>query len=244
VWISSCYCRVLPFIASRAGEVGSHFPSGQPETGCAALPLMSVPAALVMTRQQALSVLCAQFLGILPHGSPTSDNDQGDCNIAVFSELIRSRGQDQVAKLQCYLQYFITHMHRWRDVTSGQQNASYGDLLCFRRCATDAASTLPPAAAPQRAPCFQQENALIAHISSISSSSAVLQRLRFVAEGALCCVRGLDATHHSAEYTGGIEDASGSMQVDFANKYIGGGALGHGSVQEEIRFAICPELAM
>lgn len=32
------------------------------------------------------------------------------------------------------------------------------------------------------------------------------------------------------------------VQVDFANKYIGGGVLGHGCVQEEIRFLICPEM--
>ena len=30
--------------------------------------------------------------------------------------------------------------------------------------------------------------------------------------------------------------------MDFANKTIGGGVLGEGSVQEEIRFVICPEL--
>lgn len=34
----------------------------------------------------------------------------------------------------------------------------------------------------------------------------------------------------------------GMLQVDFANKLIGGGILGNGCVQEEIRFAICPEL--
>lgn len=32
------------------------------------------------------------------------------------------------------------------------------------------------------------------------------------------------------------------MQVDFANKFLGGGVLGRGCVQEEIRFVICPEL--
>lgn len=32
------------------------------------------------------------------------------------------------------------------------------------------------------------------------------------------------------------------VQVDFANKYLGGGVLGHGCVQEEIRFMICPEM--
>jgi poly(ADP-ribose) glycohydrolase len=30
--------------------------------------------------------------------------------------------------------------------------------------------------------------------------------------------------------------------LDFANKYLGGGVLGSGCVQEEIRFLICPEL--
>ena len=37
-------------------------------------------------------------------------------------------------------------------------------------------------------------------------------------------------------------DGKGLLQVDFANKAIGGGVLGQGCVQEEIRFLICPEL--
>ena len=32
------------------------------------------------------------------------------------------------------------------------------------------------------------------------------------------------------------------LQADFANKFIGGGVLGRGCVQEEIRFMVCPEL--
>ncbi|CAF3789345.1 unnamed protein product [Rotaria sp. Silwood1] len=39
-----------------------------------------------------------------------------------------------------------------------------------------------------------------------------------------------------------IEEIKNVLQVDFANKYIGGGVLGHGCVQEEIRFTICPEM--
>ncbi|XP_061989378.1 poly(ADP-ribose) glycohydrolase 1-like isoform X1 [Rosa rugosa] len=43
--------------------------------------------------------------------------------------------------------------------------------------------------------------------------------------------------------SGLIEDqSSGALEVDFANKYIGGGALHRGCVQEEIRFMINPEL--
>ncbi|XP_044743200.1 poly(ADP-ribose) glycohydrolase-like isoform X2 [Chrysoperla carnea] len=41
---------------------------------------------------------------------------------------------------------------------------------------------------------------------------------------------------------GTIEDGLGLLQVDFADKYIGGGILASGMVQEEIRFAAWPEL--
>ncbi|XP_043249518.1 poly(ADP-ribose) glycohydrolase-like [Colletes gigas] len=37
-------------------------------------------------------------------------------------------------------------------------------------------------------------------------------------------------------------EGAGLLQMDFANKYVGGGVLGFGCVQEEIRFVICPEL--
>jgi len=40
---------------------------------------------------------------------------------------------------------------------------------------------------------------------------------------------------------GAIEDSEGHIQADFANEYLGGGALEGGQVQEEIRFAVCPE---
>ncbi|KAK7307991.1 hypothetical protein VNO77_41532 [Canavalia gladiata] len=43
--------------------------------------------------------------------------------------------------------------------------------------------------------------------------------------------------------SGHIEDqSSGAVEVDFANKYLGGGALRRGCVQEEIRFMVSPEL--
>jgi poly(ADP-ribose) glycohydrolase len=41
---------------------------------------------------------------------------------------------------------------------------------------------------------------------------------------------------------GTIEDCIGTLQLDFANKFLGGGVLNSGCVQEEIRFVICPEL--
>ncbi|WAQ96761.1 PARG-like protein [Mya arenaria] len=51
----------------------------------------------------------------------------------------------------------------------------------------------------------------------------------------------LSALHVSSEGT--IEDDGvGMLQVDFANQFLGGGVLGNGCVQEEIRFLICPEM--
>jgi len=47
-----------------------------------------------------------------------------------------------------------------------------------------------------------------------------------------------------AEKGVGFETALGLAHADFANMYIGGGVLSGGCVQEEIRFAICPELCL
>ncbi|KAJ8311230.1 hypothetical protein KUTeg_011216 [Tegillarca granosa] len=46
-----------------------------------------------------------------------------------------------------------------------------------------------------------------------------------------------------AHREGVIEDAGfDAIHIDFANRYIGGGVLGGGRVQEEIKFTVCPEL--
>ncbi len=39
-----------------------------------------------------------------------------------------------------------------------------------------------------------------------------------------------------------IEQADNMLQIDFANRMVGGGVLNDGSVMEEIRFSTCPEL--
>ena len=41
---------------------------------------------------------------------------------------------------------------------------------------------------------------------------------------------------------GRIEEAAADFEADFANAHVGGGVLGRGCVQEEIRFLIAPEL--
>lgn len=44
--------------------------------------------------------------------------------------------------------------------------------------------------------------------------------------------------------SGGIEEDAGSLQVDFANRFVGGGVLRSGCVQEEIRMALAPEMVV
>ena len=57
------------------------------------------------------------------------------------------------------------------------------------------------------------------------------------------CTAPLSKLHVTSEGT--IEDnGQGMLQVDFANRYVGGGVLGAGCVQEEIRFLLCPELIL
>ena len=52
----------------------------------------------------------------------------------------------------------------------------------------------------------------------------------------------ISQTKFSVRAKGKIEQGSGMLQVDFANRFVGGGVLGHGCVQEEIRFVINPEM--
>jgi len=62
------------------------------------------------------------------------------------------------------------------------------------------------------------------HSPDWANSTAELQKLHVTSDGT-------------------VEDnGSGMLQVDFANKFVGGGVLNDGCVQEEIRFLICPEL--
>ncbi|XP_054455815.1 poly(ADP-ribose) glycohydrolase [Anoplopoma fimbria] len=56
------------------------------------------------------------------------------------------------------------------------------------------------------------------------SSQTLLKRLHITCEGTI------------------EDDGYGMLQVDFANRLVGGGVTGHGLVQEEIRFLINPEL--
>lgn len=82
--------------------------------------------------------------------------------------------------------------------------------------------------------------------SNVPKGCVTFER-RFLAQSQLPkwseCTAPLGHTPLHITSEGTIEDEGvGLLQVDFANKYIGGGVLGSGCVQEEIRFVICPEM--
>lgn len=81
--------------------------------------------------------------------------------------------------------------------------------------------------------------------SSLKRSVITFQR-RSINEGVLPIwsedERKVSSVKYHISSSGKIETASGCLQVDFANRFVGGGVLGSGSVQEEIRFVINPEL--
>ncbi|KAG0037484.1 hypothetical protein BGZ82_002439 [Podila clonocystis] len=58
-----------------------------------------------------------------------------------------------------------------------------------------------------------------------------------------CLIHYFDRITSEMDAVHGLETAQqGALQLDFANKNIGGGAIDRGAVQEEIRFMICPEM--
>lgn len=85
------------------------------------------------------------------------------------------------------------------------------------------------------------------HLQHIAPVGVVTVIRRHIAEHELVnwsqCYADFRSTSLHVTSNGTIEDQGvGLLQVDFANKFLGGGVLGHGCVQEEIRFVICPEL--
>ncbi|KAG2387200.1 hypothetical protein C9374_001532 [Naegleria lovaniensis] len=52
----------------------------------------------------------------------------------------------------------------------------------------------------------------------------------------------LPLTEIEVHSEGSISDSKDALQMDFANKYIGGASISFGCVQEEIEFSLCPEM--
>ncbi|CAH8628593.1 unnamed protein product [Heterobilharzia americana] len=78
---------------------------------------------------------------------------------------------------------------------------------------------------------------------SVGSVTFTRRRLGDLAPNWLESELTFDQLHLHVSATESITDAGpNTLQVDFANRYLGGGVLGSGCVQEEIMFVLRPEL--
>jgi hypothetical protein len=140
----------------------------------------------------------------------------------------------QVEKWRCLFHYFERIARRQPAVAHAAADAP---AAAAPAAAADDAADAPAAAtaaAPAAAAAAARRVAFTRVVLDTSELEVEAGGFWRGTEAALCEVH--------AEAGGTIEEASGMLQLDFANKTIGGGVLRNGCVQEEIRFLICPEL--
>ncbi|XP_037542670.1 poly(ADP-ribose) glycohydrolase [Nematolebias whitei] len=113
-----------------------------------------------------------------------------------------------------YCNYPEINFYRLFEDSSTRKIEKLKTLLCYFRRVT------------QTRPCglvtFTRQT--LNHPANWESSRTQLTRLHITCEGTI------------------ENEGYGMLQVDFANRFVGGGVTGHGLVQEEIRFLINPEL--
>ncbi|KAJ8922080.1 hypothetical protein NQ315_008721 [Exocentrus adspersus] len=133
-------------------------------------------------------------------------------------------------------------------------------FLCTFPWRKDVASTYPgvnfvrlytSSARPKRQRCVSEKLKCLMHyfrrVTSKPPVGVVTFERKFIPRGSMprwdTLDNNLGNTKIHINSSGTIEDDGlGFLQVDFANRNVGGGVLGYGCVQEEIRFVICPEL--
>lgn len=113
-----------------------------------------------------------------------------------------------------YCNYPEINFYRIFEGSSQRKTEKLKTLLCYFRRVTKTK--------PKGLVTFTRQS--LHSLPNWESSQTLLARLHITCEGT-------------------IEDEGyGMLQVDFANRFVGGGVTGHGLVQEEIRFIINPEL--
>ena len=194
------------------------------------VPLTFLPPGVAgyvsLTRIEVASLLALAFFDALPeqpnHGWHMPDR------LTVRSWL-HAEAVDEADghKAHCLLQYFLRIRHL-EELNGGE--------------AAESAEAGAPPSTSDAAQCAAQCVAQTDASEPIEIRRLVLQPERaaaLTAAGWMACEHPLLPMEVVA--TGGLEEARGALQADFANEYIGGGVLCGGNVQEEIRFSICPE---
>ncbi|XP_034538265.1 poly(ADP-ribose) glycohydrolase [Notolabrus celidotus] len=113
-----------------------------------------------------------------------------------------------------YCNYPEINFNRIFDGCSSRKIEKLKTLMCYFRRVTKTK--------PKGLITFTRQ--MLSNFPNWESSQTQLTRLHITREGTI------------------EDDGYGMLQVDFANRFVGGGVTGHGLVQEEIRFIINPEL--
>nr|XP_046257073.1 poly(ADP-ribose) glycohydrolase [Scatophagus argus]XP_046257074.1 poly(ADP-ribose) glycohydrolase [Scatophagus argus]XP_046257075.1 poly(ADP-ribose) glycohydrolase [Scatophagus argus]XP_046257076.1 poly(ADP-ribose) glycohydrolase [Scatophagus argus] len=113
-----------------------------------------------------------------------------------------------------YCNYPEINFYRLFEGSSPRKIEKLKTLLCYFRRVTQSK--------PKGLVTFTRQ--MLNNSPNWESSQTLLTRLHITCEGTI------------------EDDGYGMLQVDFANRFVGGGVTGHGLVQEEIRFLINPEL--
>ncbi|KAI9920243.1 hypothetical protein PsorP6_016055 [Peronosclerospora sorghi] len=217
-----------------------------PESGaCSSKRARVVTRSHRFSKLEVLTLVCGCFFCIFPDQSITQAERNshlkekklsGSCSVehviefphftavrmfsapGQMSKLIALKGQ----KIRCLLQYFLRLVPR----VTFKHGSILTEVIDFTRvgvqlpfspeqmCTEELVRTLGPSGQSERSSTQAQRDAEV-HL-----------RLRY----ARCVSNTL------------IEDLDKHLQIDFANKFAGGGVLGSGCVQEEIRFLLSPEL--
>ncbi|OWZ06636.1 Poly(ADP-ribose) glycohydrolase [Phytophthora megakarya] len=199
------------------------------------------------TKLEVLAMVCGCFFGIFPDqdiakrvqpgqipqkkktGRRENDDDVIQFPYFTAVRMFSAPGNMKIIvlkaqKLRCMLQYFLRVIPR--SISDG--DALSAEVIDFTRVGVH----LPVAQGRTRGDQTSQE--LLTILSSAVNNSDAASQDGADTHPQLCAARCVSDTL--------IEDLDKHLQIDFANKFAGGGVLNSGCVQEEIRFMLSPEL--
>jgi poly(ADP-ribose) glycohydrolase len=203
------------------------------------LLLPGQPAIVSVSRALAASLLCCAFFGITPTQRAPEMRRVAFPDFS-FLGMFRKPTLEpkQLGKLQCFWHYFATVVSR--------PQFPPGQLVFVRQCLPEPIACLTPAESAASESASVAAALASEWVKLGSLSAGALQQHSVCREWLqwLTCPLPLCALTVESD-AARIEDVEPpALEVDFANKFLGGGVLRGGCVQEEIRFAIAPELLL
>lgn len=189
--------------------------------------------SVAFTKREALALVSSCFFGVFPSqnrrvGVDATDDAELDFPYFTMRPLFQASGRSgdaalKAQKLRCVLAYFLRVVPLAVSPDATHQTRLDAEVVTFTRIGV----TLPPAAA---SPLAMTPPDVLATLSPLATRSTRNDNSALTMAPVRCEAHLL------------IEDLAHHVQIDFANKFAGGGVFSSGCVQEEIRFVLSPEL--